>query len=211
MIKLLLLEDDTLFAETLIDFLEDEEFDVTHVNNGQSALDTTFNTKFDLYLLDINTPFIDGLTLLDELRSASDQTPAIFLTSYSDKETLLLGFKKGCNDFLKKPFDLDELLVRINVHVNTTKEVNGFVIDRDRKTIFYKNEELKLSNKEYLLLELLVENINKNVTKEMIITSLWSANEDVSDGAIRVYINRLKSYFPQDLENIRGLGYRLNA
>lgn len=214
--RALLLEDDQLFAETLIDFLEDEDFILTHCNNGQSALDTLYEQKFDIYLLDINVPFVDGLTLLNELRRSDDYTPTIFLTSYKDKETMIECFKKGCDDFLKKPFDLDELLARIHAllkRTNSQKQMCGdFSIDETHHSIYLLDIELKLSLKEYQLLILLLKNANKNVTKQMIIDELWSASESISDGAIRVYINRLKQEIgSQRIENIRGVGYKLLA
>lgn len=112
--KILLLEDDILLGETIVDLLEDDGNVVSHYPNGQDALDATFENKFDLYILDINVPQIDGLTLLKELREAQDNTPAIYLTSHQEKEKLMEGFQNGRDDFIKKPFDNDELLVRIS-------------------------------------------------------------------------------------------------
>ena len=98
MIKILLLEDDLLFGETLTDLLEDAGYEVMHSPNGQSALDATFKHRFDAYLLDINVPLIDGVSLLKELRDADDNTPAIFLTSHKDKEMLERGFLSVFNE-----------------------------------------------------------------------------------------------------------------
>ena len=98
LIRILLLEDDLLFGETLVDLLEEEGHEVSLYLNGQDALDATYEQKFDLYLLDINVPLIDGLSLLLELRKADDDTPAIFLTSHKDKEILERGFLNGADD-----------------------------------------------------------------------------------------------------------------
>lgn len=214
-IRVLLLEDDLLLAETLTDLLEDNDYEVLHVPNGQKALDTIFNEKFDIYLLDINVPLIDGITLLRELREANDKTPAIFLTSHKDKEVLKSSFMSGADDYITKPFDTDELLLRISALLKRTKVetlecINLLCHDAVHKTIFYDKQELELSKKEYELLLLLMRHVNSAVPKELILDELWSTSESGSDGAIRVYINRIKQLLPQlKIENIRGIGYKL--
>lgn len=214
-IKILLLEDDLLFAETLIDLLEDEGFLITHVPNGQEALDIIFENKFDLYLLDINVPLINGVTLLSELRDSDDNTPAIFLTSHKDKEMLRSGFLSGGDDYITKPFDNDELLLRITALIKRLKPKQNQCIeklchDEIHQRIFYDKQELDLSKKEYQLLLLLMSHANAAVPKELILDELWSASESGSDGAIRVYINRIKQLLPNiQIDNIRGIGYKL--
>ena len=213
--KILLLEDDLLFGETLVDLLEDEGFEVSHFPNGQDALDATFSLKFDAYLLDINVPLIDGVSLLDELRSADDNTPAIFLTSHKSKEMLEKGFLSGGDDYMTKPFDSDELLLRLNALLKRSKKnepesIGKLSHNKSHKTISYDGRGLDLSKKEYDLLVLFMININENVTKELIYEKLWSSSQSASDGAIRVYINRLKQLLPDmKIENIRGIGYKL--
>jgi DNA-binding response OmpR family regulator len=215
LIKILLLEDDLLFAETLTDLLEDSNFEVTHTPNGQSALDITYENRFDLYLLDINVPLIDGITLLKELREANDSTPAIFLTSHKDKEVLKNSFLSGADDYITKPFDTDELLLRISSVLRRTRQekiecVNLLCHDDLHKRIMYDKEELELSKKEYTLLLLLMQHSNNAVPKELIIDELWATSQSGSDGAIRVYINRIKQLLPQiEIQNIRGIGYKL--
>ena len=213
--KILLLEDDQLLAETLVDFLEDEEFKITHVPNGQEALNATFKSKFNLYLFDINVPLIDGITLLQELRDSSDNTPAIFLTSHTDKKILHNGFLSGGDDYITKPFDNDELILRIKALLrrnkpNKIKCIGSLCHDNIHKRIFYDKQELNLSKKEYELLLLLMSHANAPVPKELILDELWSRSESGSDGAVRVYINRIKQLVPDlKIENIRGIGYKL--
>ena len=213
--KILLLEDDLLFAETLIDLLQDNGFEITHCVNGQSAVDITFNEKFDLYLLDINVPLIDGLTLLKELREANDNTPAVFLTSHKDKEVLKKSFLNGADDYITKPFDADELLLRINAILKRVNDIaidssNSLYHDNIHKRILYDNKELDLSKKEYALLLLLMKHVNNTVPKELILDELWSSSDKGSDGAVRVYINRIKQLLPDiSIENVRGIGYKL--
>ncbi|MDO9266281.1 MAG: response regulator transcription factor [Sulfurimonas sp.] len=215
MSRVLLLEDDPLFADTLVDLLQESGFEVELSPNGQSALDKTFTQKFDLYLLDINVPLIDGITLLKELRDSNDNTPAIFLTSHKDKEMLKKSFMSGADDFLTKPFDTDELLLRINALLKRFQSESALCIgllcsDDIHKRISYNKEELDLSKKEYELLLLLMKHANNTVPKEMILNELWSSSEGGSDGALRVYINRIKQLVPQiSIENVRGIGYKL--
>ena len=198
-----------------MDLLEEENHSVIHCKNGQEVLDLTYKERFDLYLLDINVPVISGLDLLRSLRNADDKTPTIFLTSHKEKEMIHDGFLSGADDYIQKPFDSSELLLRIKAVLKRTKGDENECIgqlcnDKKRKRIFFKNEELDLSQKEYLLLALLIKNVNQVVTKEMIIEELWHSSEDISDGAIRVYINRLKHFLDDAMiENIRAVGYRL--
>jgi len=204
-----------LFGETLMDLLEEEGYEVEHFANGQDALDATYKGKFDLYLLDINVPLIDGVSLLDELRNAEDMTPAIFLTSHKDKSMLAKGFSSGADDFITKPFDNDELLWRLKALLKRTNKlqvlnVGAFFLDTTHKAISFEGETLELSKKEYELLVLLLKHANASVPKELIYDELWSSSEGGSDGAIRVYINRLKQLLPKvSIENIRGVGYKL--
>ncbi len=212
--KILLLEDDTLFGESLQDLLEEEGYEVLLCRNGQEALDATFHTKFEMYLLDINVPLIDGISLLNDLRHGDDKTPAIFLTSHSEKEVMVQGFQSGADDYMKKPFDTDELLLRMKAllmrTVNECDECGVLRLDHQQKRAFIENVELDLSVKEYALLSLLVRYVGKVVTKEMIIEELWSTSQSASHGAVRVYINRLKGELGTlSIENIRGVGYRL--
>ncbi|HIP20071.1 MAG TPA: response regulator transcription factor [Sulfurimonas sp.] len=213
--KILLLEDDALFGETLADLLEDDGYETTLCVNGQDALSTIYEEKFDLYLLDVNVPLIDGLSLLRELRVSEDNTPAIFLTSHKDKETLQKAFVSGADDYLCKPFDNDELLLRLRALLKRSKpkeaiEVGELRHDITHKSISYKGNTLELSKKEYLLLVLFMKYVNATVTKELIYEELWNFNESGSDGAIRVYVNRLKQLLPElSIENIRGVGYKL--
>ncbi len=214
-IKILLLEDDALFGESLVDFLEEEGCEVTLCRDGEEALQITYEQRFECYLFDINVPLVDGLTLLGELRGAHDTTPAIFLTSHTDKSVLTEAFERGGDDYLKKPFDLDELLLRIHALLRRTRGnekrcVGNLCLDGERKIATLDGRELRLAAKEFALLALLMREAGEVVSKEMIIEALWNASENVSDGAIRVYINRLKQELEgMSIENIRGVGYRL--
>ena len=213
--NILIVEDDPLLAETLEDLLQEEGYSVTHAINGEAALDILYKEKFSLYLLDINLPLIDGITLLKELRQAQDETPAIFLTSHQEKAKLQEGFLSGGDDYITKPFDTDELLLRIEAllrrnGLKAKQQIGDFILNEKSMQITYKDTSLELSKKEYILLRLLLLHVNQTVLKEVILDELWSISQKSSEGALRVYINRLKQLLPEvSIENIRGIGYKL--
>ncbi len=211
--SILVVEDDTLLAQTLEDLLEEEGYSVTLAVNGEEALEKTFQRRFDLYLLDINLPLLDGITLLKELREAADTTPAIFLTSHAKEQKLKEGFLSGGDDYITKPFENEELLLRIEALLRRTQkdipeQIGDFTLAGGE--ILFQNKPLALSKKEYEFLLLFLQNAGKILQKEQIIDTIWDHSESGSEGAIRVYINRLKKHLPNiRIENIRGIGYKL--
>ena len=213
--RLLLLEDDRLFCQTLQDFLEEEGFCVDACYDPKSALDLTYEKRYDLYIFDINLPFEDGISLLRSLRQSDDVTPALFITSNQSKSSLIAGFKSGADDYLKKPIDLDELSVRIDAVLKRGKkrrkvELDGYLYDRDARALYNKEgKELWLSTKAKDLLELLIDAKGALVTTEHIANRLYSYAQEPSFGAIRVYITQLKRYLKEHIVNERGVGYRL--
>jgi len=215
--KILLLEDDLLFCESLEDFLEEEGFEVVSAHNPNLALDLTYAQRFDLYLLDINLPLMSGIDFLDALRQSGDNTPAIFLTSDQDKEVMKEGFLKGCDDYLRKPVDLEELHLRILSVINRVRGaakqcVGDVCIDREQQRLYKDGVELDVSQREFELVALFFHNKDKVVSKKMIYEALWSTDEEGSDGAIRVYINRLKKLLGvQKFTNVRGVGYKFES
>ena len=216
--RILLLEDDELFCETLCDFLQEEDFFVKSVSNGQEALEEVYKNSFDLFLLDVKVPKINGFDFLKLLRDSGDETPAIFITSLTSIESLSKGFLVGGDDYLKKPFELEELLIRINALLKKRKKEelfkidDTFTLDIKRKQLYKNGEVLDLHLKDIQLLTLLVQNRGKVVTKDMILQTLWPPGEEPSFGAIRVYVNNLKKIFSKErIKNIRGIGYKFEA
>ncbi|MDY0053014.1 MAG: response regulator transcription factor [Aliarcobacter sp.] len=217
MYKILLLEDDELFASTVEDFLSDEGFDVDIASDGEECLELNFKKNYDLYIFDINVPKINGLDLLKQLRQSDDNTPTIFLTSYKDKDTLHDAFLKGCDDYLKKPVDLDELILRIKALLKRNKKQfeiiqlsENLTFNPSSKRVYENEVDINLPIKVLDLMELFVENRGEIVTKNMIITKLWATNEEYSEGSIRVYINQIKKLLDKDsILNIKGIGYKI--
>ena len=178
--KILVLEDNELLLETLDEFLSDSGYSVRLAKNGKDAIDLTYHEDFDLFLLDVKVPDINGFEFLKQMRDTGSKTPAIFLTSLRDKESLAQGFELGGDDYIKKPFDLDELLFRIKAVLSRkiddedeVKIFGNFYINRKRKRVLDMGVELDINPKDYKLLELLIENRGKVVTTEMIVEKLW--------------------------------------
>ena len=217
MYKILILEDDDLFASSLEDFLSEEGFEVDIAKDGEECLELNFKKNYDLYIFDINVPKINGLDLLEQLRQSDDNTPTIFLTSYKDKDTLHDAFFKGCDDYLKKPADLDELILRIKALLKRNKKQfkvidlsNNFTFNPSTKRVYENEVDLNLPIKVLDLIELFLENKGEIVTKNMIISKLWTTQEEYSEGSIRVYINQIKKILGKDaISNIKGIGYKI--
>ncbi len=217
MFYILLLEDDELFSSTLEDFLSEEGFCVDITQDGHNALELNYKKNYDLYIFDINVPKINGLELLENLRSIGDDTPTIFLTSYKDKETIHSAFKNGCDDYMKKPVDLDELLFRIKALLKRNNKSfeniylkDDIVFNPNQKRLYQNEQDLNLPSKVIELLELFVENRQKIVTKDMIVSRLWNTSEDYSEGSIRVYVNNIKKILGKNsIKNIKGIGYKV--
>ena len=214
MAKLLLVEDDVNLAETLVELLELENFDVTWVGDGEKALDATFVNSYDLLLLDVNVPFVDGFELLEGLRGAGDETPAIFITAMSDIASLSKGFEVGADDYIKKPFDFDELIVRINSLIRKRLKISENIISVDKFNFHIDTNELyeeerfvALSPVELKLTALMFKQLNTTITKENILMEL-SDGEEASEGALRVHINKLRKY-GLPIQTVKGIGYRL--
>lgn len=210
--RILLLEDDPLFGETLVDFLEEEGYEVVHYLEAKSAIEATYEEEFDIYLLDVNVPDINGFDLLKQLRDSGDRTAAIYITSARDKEALSKGFHCGADDYMKKPIDLDELLLRIKAQLRRIKNpqkisVGEYYFDKERLVLYEGDTPVSMPKKQAELLALLLDNKGEVVTTEEILQELYG-DDNPGTGALRVYINKLKQIFGKEaISNIRGIGY----
>ena len=212
--NILLVEDDLILGESLQELLEDENFDVTWVKDGNEALSATYDSKYSLYLFDVDIPFINGFDLLKSLRESSDETPCIFLTAKVDINSLSDGFLCGADDYIKKPFDCNELIIRINTQIkksfNTRKNTliyKDIVYDISSKIIIKDEKEIFLSPSELKLFELFLQNKSKIITKEDILYHIHDGAEG-SEAALRVQISKLKK-LGLNITNLRSVGYRL--
>ena len=206
--KILLLEDDTLLAQTLDELLKSEGYDVTTIASGDEAIDATYDEKFDLYIFDINVPDINGLELLKSLREADDETPAIFISALLDINSISKAFEIGADDYIKKPFFPQELLIRINAKL-TKKDSNIIYknLDYDPKTKMLKKDGRIVATGEVQekLLYLFMQNIGNVLDKDILMECL----EKPSPTALRVALSKLKQTTGLDIKNLRGIGYIL--
>jgi len=219
--KILLLEDDANLNDTVTEFLEEEGYEVVSVYDGYEAEEKLYESKYDLLLLDINVPGIDGLELLKESREKGVVAPAVFITSMDSVDDLERGFRSGCDDYIRKPFALRELKIRVETLLK-----RGFfheakeLIEID-DNIFYdsKNGELvidgntvSLGNKESRLLKLFVKKEGEVLAHERIYEHLWDYNEEPSDTALRTYIKNLRKIIGKDrIVSIKKQGYKFTA
>ena len=214
MLKILLLEDDTILSETLMELLESEAFVVTHVDDGQKALDATFVQQYDLFLFDVNVAHLSGFELLQSLRESGDKTPTIFITALTDIASLSHGFEIGADDYIKKPFDFDELLVRINAllrksyHSYDEKiKVGEFYFAIEKEELYREDTFVALSPSELKITKLLFQNLDATVQKERLLEYLGDGKE-MSEGSLRVHINKLRK-IGLPITTIKRVGYRL--
>ena len=206
--KILLLEDDIALGETIKELLIDNSYEVDYVIKGNDAIDITFDNSYDLYIFDINVPDIDGLDILKSLRDADDFTPAIFISAMTDLQTFLKGFEVGADDFIKKPFYPEELIVKVNLKLSFPNNKISF---KDIEYFPTNNQILKNGTSIYLskiqlnLFELFINNTNRIITKD----ELYDCLERPSENALRFHINKLKNSTELSIKNIRGSGYLL--
>ncbi len=215
--NILLLEDDPLLSRILTKHLE-QDHHVTPVYNGDEALETIEDKKFDLLILDSNVPGISGLELIKELRSYNNTTPIIMITAYQDTIHLKTAFTHGCNDYIKKPFELDELDMRIvnisrtfNIEQNQEIKISeDTFFDALNHKITKNGKTFSLAKKESEFLNYLAINHNRTISKEELTQNLWSFENMPSDATLRVYIRNLRALIGKTtIETIRGTGYRL--
>jgi len=216
LMKILLLEDDPILSEIIEEFLVEHGLHVKLFYDGKTALDAIFEHKFDLLLLDINVPSLNGFELLKEIKNARITTPVIFITSLDQISDVKKGFALGAEDYLKKPFDLEELLVRIErtkkLHNIDTNEritlTNDLFFDPSNYEIITPETSYKLRKKEVQLLEYFLKHKNRVLSFEEIIEEVWRFEEVPTYATVRTYIKNLRSYGLEALiENTKGVGY----
>ncbi|SFZ97802.1 Two-component system response regulator DccR [hydrothermal vent metagenome] len=216
--KILLLEDDLALSDIIREYLQDNENEVDLVYDGEEALNTAYEHNYDLYLFDVNVPAIKGFDLLKILRDEGDNTPTVFITSLNDIEDVSAGFESGADDYIKKPFELAELLIRIdNIYkrsftqsrsqkISITKDL---IFDIDQEVLLVNNEIVVLPLKELKALKHFLHHPNELVTFETLNSVLWDYDENPSSESLRAHIKNLRKHLGQDIiHSVRGSGYR---
>lgn len=205
--RVLLVEDDRLLADSLKKYLELNDFEVELAYSFSDAVDLLERKRFDVYVLDVNLGDGDGIELLEDLRHFRDDTPTIFISALRDIGTITRGFSAGAEDYLKKPFDPEELVVRIKARLKKNEEELQYGDILYRNGRFFKNgEELDLGEVQRNILLKLLRNRGKVVTKE----ELYDYMINPSPLALRVMINKLKKKTGIEIKPVRGLGYAVD-
>ena len=212
--KILLLEDNKRLSNLIIEALEEKNYKVDWFEDGKIALQSIYN-GYDCFVLDINVPGIDGLSLLKELRLMDDKTPAIIISANVELETIKDAYVKGCDEYMKKPFYIYELETRIDkLCKRVSKDINlvdGYKYNLDLEKLFDdKNDEVKLAKKEILVFNLFSKNLEKIITFEQIEQYVWEGDLTTNEN-IRALIKRLRKKLPDDtILSQGGMGYILN-
>jgi DNA-binding response OmpR family regulator len=206
--SILLLEDDEILLQSICATLEDAGFEVDCARDGESAIDMSFDKSYNLYLLDVNVPFVNGFDFLKQLRESGDSTPAFFITALNDIESLSKGFDSGADDYIKKPFDPDELIIRIKSILkkkHSGLSFAGIMYDENSTDIYKDGKIIPLPKLEKEMFLLLLRHLGSTVTKEMI----YDLMDKQSDQSLRVHMNQMKKALGVNVTNVRGVGYRL--
>lgn len=216
MLKILLLEDDKILSEMITGYFAENGFLVETCLNAKKAAEMAYKNSYDAMILDVKVFGGDGFEALKEIRSSGIGIPAIFATSLRTLEDLQAGFDAVCDDFIKKPYELKELLIRVKSlikrkysHINDDFVVVGECKFNVHSGELYKdNEKIHLSIKESKLLSLFLQNKNKIISKETIMEALWGYDEEPSELSLRTYIKNIRSIIKKDCIVLkRGIGY----
>ncbi|MCV9930355.1 response regulator transcription factor [Flavobacterium sp. LS1R49] len=225
---ILLAEDDFDYASILKQYLEFSGFKVTWAKDGKEALKFFSDTKPDICVLDVMMPQMDGFTLAENIIDNYPETPFLFLTAKSMKEDKIKGLRLGADDYVVKPFEVEELILRIqNILKRSQKPVTGntpealvfsigtYVFDGDNYTLSHEKIIHRVTEKDAHLIRFLYANKNKLVKREDILKEIWGNDDFFSGRSMDVFISRLRKYFSEDpnisIPSVRGLGFKFNS
>lgn len=222
--RILLAEDDANLGSLLRNYLQAKEYETTLFVNGRAAMEHFSSGMFDLCILDIMMPEMDGLALAKAVRNADPAIPVIFLTAKNQEEDIIEGFKTGADDYITKPFSMEELLYRIEAIFRRTSgpvetkseelhQIGAYTFDSKRQHLIFKDQQISLTTKESELLLLLYRHRNEILERNYALKSIWIDDNYFNARSMDVYITRLRKYLKKDPEvkilNIHGKGYRL--
>jgi len=216
--KILLLEDDYLYKITLKDFLEAKGYSVDDFEDGISALNAIYDKRYSLLLLDIRVPGIDGYEILKDIRKNGIETPAIMTTSLTDIEDLSLGYELGCSDYLRKPFELKELLYRIEYIIKTHNFKssenminidNTYQFDTKTNTLFKDNKSINLTSQEIALVSYLIQKKGYFISIDSLQNIVWEGR-DITYADIRMCVQRVRKKCDKEfIINKKLVGYKI--
>lgn len=220
--KIFYVEDDATLAFLTIDYLE-QYYDITHFSDGAEAIKNFHKADFDLCILDVMLPKKDGFQIAQEIRNVNSEIPILFLSAKSLKEDRIKGLKLGADDFLVKPFSLEELSLKIEVFLkrsqkiplipNKIYQIGSFEFFPNDYSLLRNKEKISLTERESALLKLFLDNKNEVLKREKILTSLWGDDDYFMGRSLDVFISRLRKIFREEenirIENIPRIGFKL--
>jgi DNA-binding response OmpR family regulator len=223
--KILLVEDEPSLALIIKDSLEAEGFTVDHFTEVNSALKYFYGQEPDLIVLDVMLPKSNGFEMAKTIRNTDQQTPILFLTAKSKAKDVVEGFRSGGNDYLKKPFSIEELVVRIQVLLNDKRllieeenedhiyQIGQYAFDSNQQVLLFENTVTQLTGRESALLQLFCNHQNTLLTKKSILLKIWGDDSFFNSRSMDVFISKLRKHLKKDpaikILNIRGAGYKL--
>lgn len=222
--KILLVEDDPCFGSVLKSYLELSDYEVVLCVNGHEGLEAFKNGKYDICLLDVMMPEMDGFTLGKKIREIDTSIPFVYITAKSMKEDVRLGYEIGADDYIVKPFDSELLILKIKAILSRSKHeeseqkpkilcLGNYTFNTELRTVTKGDEQLKLTPKEARLLELLYACRDGLLSREKALTEIWGTNDYFTARSMDVYVTKLRKYFKDDtslrIENVHGSGFRL--
>ncbi len=223
--RVLLAEDDRNLGNILKSYLEAKNYETTLCVNGQEALQAYAKNRFDICIIDVMMPVMDGFSLAKEIRLDNKQIPILFLTAKSLQEDKIRGFELGADDYITKPFVMEELLVRMKAILRrsiqgplpgediTIFDLGGYVFDVNRQTLSFGDSVQKLTSKETELLKLLCDNLNQVLDRRIALHKIWNDDSYFNARSMDVYIAKLRKYLKKDatveLINVHGTGFKL--
>jgi two-component system, OmpR family, response regulator len=220
MLRILVIEDESRILSFLSRALEADGFDVDGADNGSDGLERAVRGAYDLVILDLLLPRLDGLSVLRELHRRRPELPVVIVSARSDLPTKLRGFQLGANDYLPKPFAVDELLARVRVQLrartanqSTVLQAGGLALDLARRQVRVGPDAIDLSDREFRLLRHLVEHAGEVVTRDSILSAVWGYHFDPRSNVVDVCVRRLRLKLGDEapIETVRHAGYRITA
>lgn len=222
-INLLLVEDEPFLAKVVKDSLEQLGYCVTHAADGRKAFSLFQNHVYQLCIIDVMLPYTDGYTLVKQIRAVGSLVPVLFLTARTTTNDVIEGYQSGGNDYLKKPFSLEELYLRIaellkrnsgnNIRAESAVRIGNYLFDPNSQTVKLGNSEIQLSFRETQLLKLLYDHKNAVLERKTALILLWGDDSFFNTRTMDVFISRLRKHLKSDpnvhIINLRGIGYKL--
>ena len=221
-VKILLVEDDPNLGFVIQDSLHQKGFDVLLCTDGESAWKKILEENFDICILDILLPKMNGFELIKHIRSVDQNTPVLFLSARSLSEDRIMGFRLGADDYITKPFSMEELLFRIDVFIRRNKinnpekkllTIGGYSFHSDNATLVFNNTEIQLTQKESEILRLLCLHLNQTVKREDILKLIWGDDDYFMGRSLDVFISKLRKHLSKDdavsIVNVFNVGFKL--